>query len=244
MSALASALESKVRAMPANAVALDAVLNHPAIWRGGECARIAPAVSTGFAELDVHLPGSGWPSGAMIEIYVERSGVGEVELTMPAAAHFTQAGRWVSLIAPLHVPYAPALAARGVRLERLLLVQTRGAEDNLWACEQALRAASSGAVLLWQDHVHERALRRLQLAAESASTSLFLFRSTRVAPATPAALRLHVSRAEGRTIVRILKRRGGGLPPPIALDLHARFTRRAIAPQRASIAEPLLAAVS
>jgi cell division inhibitor SulA/protein ImuA len=223
---------------------LEAILNHPAIWRGGECARVAPALSTGFAELDVQLPGGGWPAGAMIEVYFERSGVGEVELTMPAAAQLTQSGRWVSLIAPLHVPYAPALAARGVRLERLLLVQTRGAEDNLWACEQALRATSSGAVLFWQDHVHERALRRLQLAAESASTSLFLFRSARVAAATPAALRLHVSRAESRTIVRILKRRGGGLPPPIALDLHARFSRRVMPPRHTEPSAPHVAAVS
>jgi cell division inhibitor SulA/protein ImuA len=236
----AVAAETRIAARPS----LDAVLNHPAIWRGGECARVAPALSTGFAELDAHLPGGGWPAGAMIEVYFERSGVGEVELTMPAAAHLTQAGRWVSLIAPLHVPYAPALAARGVRLERLLLVQTRTADDNLWACEQALRAASSGAVLLWQDHVHERALRRLQLAAESASTSLFLFRSTRVAPATPAALRLHVMRAESRTIVRILKRRGGGLPPPVALDLHARFRRRAAPGRQAETPASLIAAVS
>jgi cell division inhibitor SulA/protein ImuA len=90
--------------------------------------------------------------------------------------------------------------------------------------------------------VHERALRRLQIAAESASTSLMLFRSARVAPASPAALRLHVSRAEGRTIVRILKRRGGGLPPPIALDLHgtplSRIPRapvRAFAPRQPAL---------
>ena len=201
---------------------LDEVLNHPAIWRGGECARtsVTPVVSTGYAELDAQLPGSGWPTGAITEIYAERTGVGEVQLTMPAAARLTQAGRWLTLVAPLHVPYAPALAAHDVRLERLLLVETRSVEDNLWACEQALRAASSGVVMLWQDHIHERALRRLQLAAEGGSTSLFLFRSARVAPANSAALRLHVSRAEGRTVVRILKRRGGGLPARIVLDLH------------------------
>lgn len=198
---------------------LDAVLNHPAVWRGGEYARVAPAVSTGYAELDAQLPGGGWPSGAITEIYAERTGVGEVQLTMRAAARLTQAGRWLTLVAPLHVPYAPSLAAHGVRLERLLLVETRNVDDNVWACEQALRASCCGAVLLWQDHIHERSLRRLQLAAESASTSLFLFRSARVAPASPAALRLHVSRAEGRTVVRILKRRGGGLPPPIVLDV-------------------------
>jgi hypothetical protein len=220
---------------------LDAVLNHPAVWRGAECARTAPGVSTGFAELDAYLPGSGWPSGAITEIYAERPGVGEVQITMPAAARLTQAGRWLTLVAPLHVPYAPALAHHGVRLERLLIVETRTAEDNLWACEQALCAPSSGAVLLWLDHVHERALRRLQLAAESASTTLFLFRSARVAPASPAALRLHVSRAEGRTIVRILKRRGGGLPAPIALDLHGAFTQRVKLARLHDTREPLAA---
>jgi protein ImuA len=98
-------------------------------------------------------------------------------------------------------------------------------------------------VLLWQEHMHERALRRLQLAAETGSTALFLFRSARVAPATPAALRLHVSRSEGRTVVRILKRRGGGLPPPVILDLHSAFARRVRPTRQSSSAEPLLAPV-
>ena len=212
--------------MSAAASALDAVLNHPAVWRGGECARVAPAFPTGFAELDVELPGGGWPTGAIVEIYAERTGVGELKLMLPAAARLTQDDRWLTVIAPPHVPYAPAFADAGVRLDRLLLVEARGVEDNLWACEQALRATCCGAVLLWQDHVHERALRRLQLAAEAGGAVLFLFRSARVAPASPAALRLHVSRSEGRTIVRILKRRGGGLPAPVALDLHGTFTRR------------------
>ncbi len=216
------------QAHPAVARALDAVLNHPAVWRGSECARVAPGVSTGFAELDVELPGGGWPAGAITEIYAERTGVGEVQLTMPAVARLTQTGRWVTVVAPLHVPYAPALAANGVRLDRLLLIANQNDDDNRWACEQALRASCCGAVLLWQDHMNERALRRLQLAAESAGTTLFLFRSARVAPASPAALRLHVSRADNRTIVRILKRRGGGLPAPIALDMHGRFARRSL----------------
>jgi len=213
-------------AMNTAAHALDAVLNHPAVWRGSECARIAPSVSTGFTELDVELPGSGWPAGSITEIYAERTGVGEVQLTMPAVARLTRSGRWVTVVAPLHVLYAPALAAHGVHLERLLLVETKTAHDNVWASEQALRAPCCGAVLMWQDHLDERSLRRLQLAAESAGSTLFLFRSARVAPASPAALRLHVSRADNRTIVRILKRRGGGLPAPIALDLHGRFARR------------------
>ena len=212
--------------MSAAAAALDEVLNHPFVWRGSECARVAGAIPTGFTELDVELPGGGWPTGAMTEIYAERIGIGELQLALPAAAQLTKDGRWVSVVAPPHIPYAPAFAEHGVRLERLLLVDAKSAEDNLWATEQALRASCCGAVMLWQNTIHERMLRRLQLAAESNGTTLFLFRSSRVASASTAALRLHVSRAEGRTIVRILKRRGGGLPAPIALDLHGLYARR------------------
>ena len=228
--------------MTAGAAALDEVLNHPFVWRGSECARVAPAIPTGFTELDVELPGGGWPAGAMTEIYAEHTGIGELKLTLPAAAKLTNEGRWVSVVAPPHVPYAPAFAEHGVRLERLLVVDAKSGEDNLWAAEQALRASCCGAVMLWQNVIHERMLRRLQLAAESNGTTLFLFRSSRVAPASPAALRLHVSRAEGRTIVRILKRRGGGLPAPIALDLHGLYARRrrAAAPLR-EVREPALA---
>jgi hypothetical protein len=55
-------------------------------------------------------------------------------------------------------------------------------------------------------------------------------------------LRLHVSRTEGRTVVRILKRRGGGLPAPVVLDLYSTYRRRrgGATPLRET-REPLLA---
>ncbi len=207
---------------------LDTVLNHPAIWRGGSCARVAvPSVPTGFAELDAVLPGSGWPAAALTEIYVERPGIGELALIMPAAARLTCAGRWVALIAPPYIPYAPALVAHGVRLARLMLVRTAGSADSLWACEQALRSAGCGAVLAWIEQAPERALRRLQLAAEGSDVVTALFRSARGIPPSPAALRLHLCKAEGRTLVRVLKRRGAGIPAPVALDLHGPVATRA-----------------
>jgi cell division inhibitor SulA/protein ImuA len=193
-------------------------------------------LSTGFAELDAVLPGAGWPVGALTEIYAERKGVGELQLVMPAAAALTQAGRWLTFVAAPHIPYAPALAGGGLDLARVLIVNTAALEERLWAAEQALRAACCGAVLMWLDHVHERALRRLQLAAEEGGTSLLLFRPPRVAPATTAALRLHVSRSENRTMIRVLKRRGGALPSPVTLDLHPwiRFSARSAVSRAAS----------
>lgn len=200
---------------------LEAVLNHPAIWRGNDCARVAiHGVSTGFPELDTVFPGQGWPAAALTEIYAGRAGCGEMQLVMPAVARLTRAGRWVALIAPPHVPYAPALAAHGVELSRLILVRAADAGERFWACEQALRHPGCGAVLAWADRAPERALKRLQLAAEAGSAITFLFRSPRVMPASSAALRLHVERAQSRTVVRVLKRRGSDLPLPIVLDPH------------------------
>jgi len=218
---------------------LEAVLNHPAVWRGAECARVAvPSVPTGFAELDAVLPGGGWPVGALTEIHCERPGTGELQLVMPAAARLTQSGRWLMLIAPPYIPYAPALVSYGVRLSRVMLVQTAAPEESLWACGQALSSHGCGAVLAWLERAPERSFRRLQLAAENNDALTLLFRPGRALPASPAALRLHVSKFQSRTLVRVLKRRGSGVPAPIALDLHGRLAGR-IAPAQAP-AQPRL----
>ena len=221
----------------ATPASLESVLNHPAVWRGNDFAQVAtPSVPTGYAELDVLLPGAGWPTGVLTEIHVERPGIGELQLVMPAAARITQAGRWLTMIAPPYLPYAPALAAHGVKLSRLMLIRPKTLAQQLWACEQALQTETCGAVMLWLDHTRERAsdnaLRRLQLAAERREVLAMLFRSSRATPCTQAALRLHASRENGSTVVRILKCRGGGVPAPVALDLHAHLLRRTTTERR------------
>lgn len=203
------------------------LFTHPALWRGNECAPVAaPSVPTGFAELDVLLPGGGWPAETLTEIHAERPGIGEMQLLMPALARLTRNERWLALIAPPYIPYAPALSSRGVRLSYVMLIRPQGIEMQLWACEQALRSGSCGAVLLWLDRVQERSLHRLRRAAEGSSAVVMLFRAARTASLTCAALRLHLSKVEGRTLVRILKRRGGGIPAPVALDLHGGISNR------------------
>lgn len=216
--------------MPAATTVLDAVLNAPNVWRGQGCAPVAaPSVTTGFAELDQLLPGGGWPAGALTEIYVERPGIGELQLLMPAAARLTQDARWLAMIAPPYVPYAPALAARHVHLQHVLLLRPQSPDEQAWACEQLLISGHCGAVLMWHDQLQERILRRLQHAAERNGTIAVLYRSRRAQPFSAAALRLHVGRSDGRTVINILKRRGGGTPPPVKLDLHGSLTRRSTA---------------
>ena len=68
------------------AVAAESLHSRSAIWRSRHAAATAPGIATGFTELDVLLPGGGWPVGALTEIFVERPGIGELQLLMPAAA--------------------------------------------------------------------------------------------------------------------------------------------------------------
>jgi hypothetical protein len=108
------------------------------------------------------------------------------------------------------VPYAPALAARGIEVARLLLVHDVSAAQAIWAAEQAMKSAACGIVLAWPGEMQVAQLRRLQLAAERGRCLGVLFRGARTArQSSPAALRLRVRPAPLGLEVEVLKRRGG-----------------------------------
>ncbi len=206
--------------MSATSVALAAVLANPAIWRGNECAPEPAVVPSGFAQLDAVLPGHGWPAAALTEILLAREGIGEIRLTVPALAHLQRERRDIVWIAPPHRPYAPALAAAGLDLARLLVVRCENPQDALWAYEQALRAPECGAAFAWLATQDERVLRRLAVAAREGHTWGVLWRRPgQHAQAASAALRLALSPHHGQLAVRVVKRRGGDLAQPVLLDL-------------------------
>ncbi len=202
--------------------ALATVLANPAIWRGGDCAPDPAATPSGFPELDAVLPGRGWPRGALTEIVLAREGIGEIRLTVPALVRLQAGNRDVVWIAPPHAPYAPALAAAGLDLARLVIVRCRSAAEELWAYEQALRAPECGAAFAWLGSDDERALRRLAVAAREGGTWGVLWRRPgRRGTATAAPLRLALAPHERRLAVRVLKRRGGDVAQPVVIDVDA-----------------------
>lgn len=108
---------------------LERLLAHPALWRGRSAAR-SSVVPTGFAALDAALPGNGWPQTGLVEVLSAHLGVGELYVLLPAIASLSRqpAARWCAWIAPPLVPFAPALAAHGVRLGRMLVVHADRAD--------------------------------------------------------------------------------------------------------------------
>jgi hypothetical protein len=198
----------------------------PRLWTArGVAARPAgeaATVASGIAALDAVLPGGGWPLGALTELLLPEPGRGELTLLLPAQARLAHAAdaraapRWLCWIAPPLLPYAPALAAAGLPLQRLLLVHaqgTRAGRDRLWAAEQALVSGQCAAVLVWLVEPPYPALRRLQLAAADADAwAVALCPGHGAARRSPAALRL---RLDGDGGVSVLRCRGGR---PVRLD--------------------------
>ncbi len=204
--------------------ALDAL--HADVWRAHALA-LAPlrTVATGEALLDLHLPGGGWPVGALTELLQSPGVHNEWRLLAPALARCGTGP--VVLVAPPHLPFVPALAAQGLATRRLLWfklppgsapVAKSASATPLWATEQALRCAPVDAVLAWLPQARTDQLRRLHLAAAEHHKLLFVMRSDQVRQdASPAVLRLQLSSdADGGLCLELLKRRG----PPLEHSLH------------------------
>jgi hypothetical protein len=186
---------------------LARLLEHPAVWRGRSAAPLQ-VLPTGFAGLDARLPGKGWPRTGLIEILIARFGSGELELLLPVLGALTRAvaARWCVWVAPPLMPFAPALASRGVVLDRVAVVN--GARP-LWAFEQALGSGACDAALGWARQTKPREIRRLQLAAERGRTLGVLFRPRRAAREPSAAvLRLTLTPCAAGVRITLLKGRG------------------------------------
>ncbi|MCY4344578.1 MAG: translesion DNA synthesis-associated protein ImuA [Gammaproteobacteria bacterium] len=210
------------------------------LWRARDLpssARTAQSagVPTGFEQLDRLLPGQGWPRAALSEILCDSAGIGELGLVAPGLARLShEQARWITWINPPFVPHAPALAAAGIKVGKVLLIRTgqpgSGGQDALWALEQALESGACSAVLAWLDERRLRIsdLRRLHLRAQHGCAWAALFRPG-LASRNPSAaeLRLRIRAApaaEGgarRLLLSILKRRGGWGIDELPLELAA-----------------------
>ena len=202
--------------------ALTELLHNPLLWQGNQLARAEDAVASGFAALDGELPGGGWPQASLTELLLDHQGIGELRLVLPALKRLAQAGEWIALIAPPHIPYAPAFARHGIDPGRVIVVDTAEEKNRWWSAEQVLRANSAGALLFWPRAMNDAQTRRLQLAAQDSQSLAFVFTGTaRAAQPSPAPLRIRLSLAEQKLSIDVFKRRGGVMSRPLLLDVSA-----------------------
>lgn len=228
------------------------------VWRASELAiSRASTCPTGHAQLDRELPNGGWPRSALIELLVQQHGIGEMQLLKPVLSELSARQR-VALIQPPYLPHAMACRSWQLNERNLLWLKPAGSGDALWSAEQILKNGSCGAVLLWQNQVRPEALRRLNLAAQSTDTWLWLLRPmAAAADASPSPLRLALRPSAGGVAVDIIKRKGPHCEQPVFIaladmpaalqplappseDNHETTIQRAPAPAAARSAAPLL----
>jgi hypothetical protein len=198
---------------------LSELLEKTGLWRASSIdANYKQHCSTGYTSLDQKLPSAGWPADGVTEFLHDRAGIGELRLLAPALARMThEQSRWVLFVSPPYIPYPPALAQAGIDLTRVIVSQPRAPKDYLWVLEKALASQSCSAVIAWPGRIHEKQIRRLQLASKDGYSWGILFRPEEASKnASPAELRLRLrppsnnspGKDNSSIAVKILKRRG------------------------------------
>jgi cell division inhibitor SulA/protein ImuA len=206
---------------------LHDILSRPEVWQASRrhAGRIPAVLPTGHAALDAVLHHGGWPSAALTEFVAADCGIGEMQLLAPALAACARATRRLFFVGAPYLPYAPALQARGLPPERVLVLSPRTPKDALWSVEQILRSGACGCLLAWLPAWREAdyaALRRLQIAAQQCHGPAFLFRPPGTARAlSPAALRIRLTPQREELQLEILKQRGGRAGQCIAIARDA-----------------------
>jgi cell division inhibitor SulA len=196
---------------------LTRLLEHPALWRAGQLHQGAPAArASGFAELDAHLPGGGWPETGLAEFLLGTTGIGELRVLAPLIGALSrEQPRWIAWVNPPFTPYAPALAAMGIDLGRMLVINARTHQEALWALEQTSRSGSCSLALAWLDErqLQPKDTRRLQFAAQQGHMLTCLFRPEHAAAThSMAELRMQLAPAEPGTLTLDIRKRRGGWP--------------------------------
>ena len=185
-------------------------------WRGQSQKPTQHSVSSGNDQIDLLLKG-GWPTAALTELLVQRPGIGELSLLLPTIKGYCQNNHLSVWLDPPYQPYAPALAAAGIALQKVLIVQSKSAREWLWVAEQCIR--NNALLLAWTDNKTSNYsdLRKLQLAAADSGHAAFLFSSNKEpnkqqSGSSPATLRLEVD-SVGEKNLRLSVRKLRGVAP-------------------------------
>ena len=207
---------------------LQQVLKRSDIWQASQRVSKKHSITSGYTALDEILHLGGWPLNRLTEILVERQHIGEMQLVLPTIAKLMKRGGWLFLIEPPFNPYAPGWIKAGLDLQQIVMIKSCQEKDWLWASEQIIANKGVTCCLFWpaKDHLSNKVLKRLQVAAEQGSLLNFIFRSKSVAnQSSPASLRMMLknNKRTNENIrplgIEILKQTGGWAGQKTVVDL-------------------------
>lgn len=201
---------------------LEQLTRRQLLWHGNSQRAAYQAVASGFAEVDQQLAG-GFPATGLIDIQTGL-GIGELRLLLPYLQHQQSSSqRLLVMISPPHRPAADMLAAEGIALSQLIIIQPKNTKEALWAAEQCLQSGCAAVVLLWQVPVKRVQARRLQLAAEQSQASMVLLHQSRLSESLPAQLSLQLTPHRCGLQITVQKRKGGWPGSQFIVNMQQRW---------------------
>lgn len=199
-------------------ILLQQLARRQLVWQGNSQQAAYQPLSSGFSELDQAI-GGGFPATGLIDIQSE-TGIGELRLLLPYLIQQQAAGRLLVMINPPFTPCADMLAASGITLAQLVLINTKTAKDALWAAQQCLQSGCAAVVLLWPKAISLSQARRLQLASEQGKAALVLMRLACSSLSLPVNLSLQLQPHRKGLQIKPVKRKGGWPMSAFILDLQ------------------------
>jgi cell division inhibitor SulA len=198
---------------------IDLLEKRQLIWHGRKQQHTPNLESSGYAELDSQLAG-GFPQKGVVILH-SSCGIGELRLLLPSLLN--KSGLCI-FINPPGLINAEFFYHQGIALDRILLINTRSANEALWSAEQCLKSGACEAVLLWQNHLEIHHVQRLQMASEQGECRQFIFRENiNQSISLPVNLSLHLQAEERGMGITITKRKGGWPAPAFSLDMSANW---------------------
>lgn len=182
-----------------------------ALWRGGELRPPPTAIYTsGWSELDVELPGGGWPGLCVTELLVAQPGILEWRLLGPAVRPIVARGGEVAVVGPTRPPGMAGLVQDGLDPETFWRYNVDEPARRLWVTEQMLKANGADVLIAWLPQARSEQIRRLQTCAAGFEGACFLVRPAHtLRDSSPAPLRVSVALGSDWDLrVRVSKRRG------------------------------------
>jgi len=180
-------------------------------------------LASGYAELDQAL--GGWPASGLVELQIERMGIGELRLLLPALAALTKGEHAHKLQVWLDAPsQLMPQGLGGAFSDQLVVLNEPKHELKLWALEQLFRSGACSAVVFWVKALKPAQAKRLQIAAKESNTLGFMLSySSAQSVSLPISLRMELSASLNGLMLNVFKRQNAFPLAPFEVNLQQHF---------------------
>ena len=131
--------------------------------------------STGLPQLDIALPGRGWPCAGLIDIVSVKSFDGVMPLLIPLMSEETRLNNKLILVDPPYIPYYESISEKGVDFNNIIIIKPnrsvkkrRNIVDDLF--KQGLNLDDCNVAIMWTDKLSFQKSRQLNLIAQANNT--------------------------------------------------------------------------